>query len=456
MNPLERRSVMALAGVFGLRMLGLFLILPVFALYADSLEGNTALLTGLAIGAYGLTQAIFQIPFGLLSDKWGRKPIIAAGLLIFAIGSVVAAMSDTITGVIIGRALQGMGAIAAAVIALVSDLTREEQRTKAMAMIGMTIGFSFFLALMLGPLLDSSIGVPGIFWLTAILAMAGIGITYLVVPDPVSSHASLTRDPLGKQFRDILKDHHLLRLDWGIFSLHLVLTALFVAMPVTLVEQLGFERQMHWQIYLPVILLSVVGMLPMIFLTTRKKNIPRIFILGILLMLISEFLLLSGSQGSAAIFIVGILIWFTGFNVLEALMPSLVSRLAPVTNKGAAIGVYNSAEFFGAFLGGVFGGLIMGIYGSAGVFLMSAAVMVVWLLVMLPASPPKLLETEVLRLPAGTLEETDEIVRQLGTVTGVAEAIHVAGQGIVYLKVDRETLDRDALAKYASGSREQA
>ena len=456
MNPLERRSVMTLAGVFGLRMLGLFLILPVFALYADSLEGNTALLTGLAIGAYGLTQAVFQIPFGLLSDKFGRKPVIATGLLIFAAGSVVAAMSDTITGVSSGRALQGMGAIAAAVIALVSDLTREEQRTKAMAMIGMTIGFSFFIALMAGPVLDRSIGVPGIFWLTAVLAMAGIGIVYLAVPDPVSSHAQITRDPLKKQFGDILKDYHLLRLDWGILSLHLVLTALFVAIPITLVEQLGIHRETHWQVYMPVILLSVVGMLPMIFLSTRKKFIPRIFIAGIVLMLVSELLLLSGSQGSIPIFIFGMLVWFTGFNVLEALMPSLVSRLAPVTNKGAAIGVYNSAEFFGAFLGGILGGLLMGIYGSQGVYLMSAGVLLVWLFIMLPAKPPKLLDTEVLRLNSAMSADIDNILKKLGEIAGVAEAIFVADQDVVYLKVDREILDRDALAQYASESRNEA
>lgn len=453
MNPLERRAVLALAGVFGLRMLGLFLILPVFALYADTLEGNTALLTGLAIGAYGLTQAIFQIPFGLLSDKYGRKPVIAAGLLIFAVGSVVAAMSDTITGVIVGRALQGMGAIAAAVIALVSDLTRDEQRAKAMATIGMTIGMSFFVALMLGPLLDHSIGVPGIFWLTAVLAMVGIGIVYLVVPDPVSSHAHLSRDPLSKQFSDILKDKHLLRLDWGIFSLHLVLTALFVVMPITLVEQLDIAKETHWQVYIPVILLSVVGMVPLIFMTTHKRLIPRIFNISIGLLLLAEVLLLVGSRGSTPVFLLGMLAWFTGFNVLEALMPSLVSRLAPVTKKGAAIGVYNSAEFFGAFLGGTLGGLVMGMYGSQGVYLLSAAYLLIWLFIMLPARPPKLLDTEVIRLDA-QMSADEGIVQKLGSITGVAEAIIVTGQQIAYLKVDREILDRDALAQYASTRRD--
>ena len=217
MTSLERRSVSALAGVFGLRMLGLFLILPVFALYAEQLQGNTAFLTGVAIGAYGLTQAVFQIPFGLLSDKFGRKPVIAAGLLIFAIGSIVAAMADSITGVILGRALQGTGAIAAAVIALASDLTREEQRTKAMAMIGMTIGLAFFVALMLGPLLDRVIGVPGIFWLTAILAIACHCCRLQGCADTCCQSCSIWVEirSLRKQFSVILKDVHLLRLDLG-------------------------------------------------------------------------------------------------------------------------------------------------------------------------------------------------------------------------------------------------
>jgi predicted MFS family arabinose efflux permease len=381
--------------------------------------------------------------------------VIAVGLLIFAVGSVVAAMSDTITGVIVGRALQGMGAIAAAVIALVSDLTRDEQRAKAMATIGMTIGLSFFVALMLGPLLDHSIGVPGIFWLTAVLAMVGIGIVYLVVPDPLSSHAHLSRDPLSKQFSDILKDKHLLRLDWGIFSLHLVLTALFVAMPITLVNQLGIAKETHWEVYIPVILLSVFGMVPLVFMTTHKRLIPRIFNTSIGLLLLAEILLLVGSRGSTPVFLLGMLAWFTGFNVLEALMPSLVSRLAPVTKKGAAIGVYNSAEFFGAFLGGTLGGLVMGMYGSQGVYLLSAGYLLIWLVIMLPARPPKLLDTEVIRLDA-QMSADEGIVQKLGSITGVAEAIIVAGQQIAYLKVDREILDRDALAQYASTQRDDA
>ena len=451
MTSLERRSVATLAGVFGLRMLGLFLILPVFALYADQLQGNTAFLTGVAIGAYGLTQAIFQIPFGLLSDKFGRKPVIAAGLLIFAIGSVVAAMSDSITGVIIGRALQGTGAIAAAVIALASDLTREEQRTKAMAMIGMTIGLAFFIALMLGPVLDRSIGVAGIFWLTAILAIFSIIVIYKAVPTPVASHIPLGGESsLQKQFAVILKDVHLLRLDFGIFSLHLVLTALFVAVPFTLVESLEIQRESHWSIYLPVVLLSVLAMAPLVMMSTRKKRIPNIFLTGIVLLLVGELLFAFGVH-STTWFLLGMVIWFTGFNTLEALLPSLVSRLAPVRNKGAAIGIYNSAEFFGAFLGGALGGLMLGRFGTQGVYLMCAGIILLWLIIMLPASPPRLLDTRVLRF--SELESMENsIVSELSAIDGVEEVITMAPHGVVYLKIDSEVLDSDALDKYETAA----
>ena len=451
MTSLERRAVSALAGVFGLRMLGLFLILPVFALYAEELQGNTAFLTGVAIGAYGLTQAIFQIPFGLMSDKFGRKRVIAGGLLIFAIGSVVAAMADSITGVIVGRALQGTGAIAAAVIALASDLTREEQRTKAMAIIGMTIGFSFFVALMLGPLLDRSFGVPGIFWLTAVLAIVAIVVVYKAVPTPVASHVPLGGETsLKKQFSIILKDSHLLRLDFGIFNLHLVLMAFFVAVPFTLVESLDIQRESHWSVYLPVVLMSVFLMAPLVMMTTRKKRIPKIFLAGIVLLLVGELMFAFGAQ-STTWFLLGMVIWFTGFNTLESLMPSLVSRLAPVQNKGAAIGVYNSAEFFGAFLGGVLGGLVLGAYGTQGVYLMCAGLIVVWLLIMLPAKPPKLLDTRVLRI-VDLESQGKTLAAELSAIEGVIEVIIMAPQGVVYVKVDSELLDPAALDKYETAA----
>jgi MFS family permease len=449
MTRLELRSVSALAGVFGLRMLGLFLIMPVFALYAETLEGNTAFLTGVAIGAYGLTQALLQIPFGLLSDRIGRKPVIAGGLLIFAVGSVIAATSDTIAGVIAGRILQGAGAIAAAVIALASDLTRDEQRTKAMAMIGMTIGLAFFISLILGPILDRVIGVPGIFWLTAVLAIGAIFIVYRAVPTPVSSHLSLEQgEKLKKQFARILSDPHLLRLDFGIFNLHLVLTALFVSVPFSLVNELDIARESHWMVYLPVVLLSVVVMLPLVMMTTRNSRIPKIFITAIILLLAGELLFVFGS-GSAWLFLGGMVIWFTGFNTLESLLPSLVSRVAPVRNKGAAIGVYNSAEFFGAFLGGALGGLVLGMFGTQGVYLMCAGLVAVWLLIMLAARSPRLLDTRVLRI-ADLAQREAEITSELAGLDGVTEVISMPAQGVVYLKVDNELVKPDSFDKYAA------
>jgi MFS family permease len=451
MNALERRAAVSLAAVFGLRMLGLFLILPVFSLYAEQLRGNTALLTGVAIGAYGLTQAILQIPFGLLSDRIGRKPVITGGLLIFAIGSVVAALADSITGVIIGRALQGAGAIAAAVVALASDLTREEQRTKAMAMIGMTIGAAFFLSLVLGPLLDRIIGVPGMFWMTAVLALLGIIIVNTQVPTPASSHVPLGDDEgLAREFRKILSNGQLLRLDWGIFSLHLVLTALFVAVPFSLLQGLEIQRESHWMVYLPIILLSVLGMLPLVMLTTRKHLVPHIQRLAIVLLLAGELMLYGGSNGPAWLFLAGLVIWFTGFNVLESLLPSLVSRLAPTRNKGAAIGVYNSAEFFGAFLGGVLGGLALGSYGEPGVYLLCAAVLALWLLLVTFARPPRLLDSRVLRVDPRQLDG-DALAAELTRIPGVDEAVVIAEKGVVFLKIDSEMLDEAALDKYASG-----
>ncbi|MES9889391.1 MAG: MFS transporter, partial [Candidatus Sedimenticola sp. 6PFRAG1] len=239
MSPIESRAAFSLAGIFSLRMMGLFMILPVFALYAEQLQGVTPLLIGVAIGAYGLTQALLQIPFGMLSDHIGRKPVIIGGLLIFALGSVVAAMADSIWGVILGRALQGSGAIAAAVMALAADLTREQNRTKAMAVIGLSIGMAFAVSLVLGPILNAVIGVPGIFWLTAVLAISGIGIVLKLVPDPRESHFHRDTEPVPSMFGKVLRDTNLLRLDFGIFVLHMILTATFIAMPLALRDAAG-------------------------------------------------------------------------------------------------------------------------------------------------------------------------------------------------------------------------
>ena len=346
MNRSERRSVAALAGVFNLRMLGLFLVLPVIALYAAQLDGATPFLIGLSVGIYGLTQALFQIAFGALSDRFGRKPLIMLGLLIFAFGSVVAAMSDTLTGIIIGRALQGSGAIAAVVLALVADLTREQQRTKAMALIGMSIGASFLIALMAGPALDRWIGVSGIFWLTAVLALGCIAVIVWWVPTP--QHGA--RDPGSRAtlvyFREVIANPHLLRLDLGIFILHMVLTAVFVVIPFALVDTLELKRDAHWQVYIPVLIGSVLLMAPLLIMGMRRQRTFWVFRLAIAILLAGQLALLSGMD-QAKLLLTGLLCFFVGFNLLEAMLPSLMTRLAPGYAKGTAIGVYNTFEFAG-------------------------------------------------------------------------------------------------------------
>ncbi|MGB1612323.1 MAG: MFS transporter [Arenicellales bacterium] len=322
MNSLERRSVAALAGVFSLRMFGLFMVLPMMALYASGLEGATPLMIGLALGVYGLTQAIFQIPFGMLSDRFGRKHLIVFGLVLFLIGSVVAALAQDALGVVVGRALQGSGAIAAVVLALVADLTRDQQRTKAMALMGMSIGASFLFALMAGPVLDQWVGMSGLFWMTALLAGLSIGVVIWIVPD-----APITlREPGARATREfffeVLKTPHLLRLDFGIFVLHMVLTALFVATPFALVDVLQLDRDAHWRVYVPVLLVSIILMLPLLIIGMRRHLTFFVFRIAIIALLAAFLLLFAGYDRSVWL-VTGMGLFFVGFNLLEAMLRGL-------------------------------------------------------------------------------------------------------------------------------------
>ncbi len=441
MTRLERRSVAVLAGIYGLRILGLFLILPVFSLYAAQLQGNTPFLIGMALGIYGLTNAILQIPLGTLSDHIGRKPVIAAGLLIFACGSVVAAVSDSITGVIIGRAIQGAGAIAAAAMALAADLTSEEQRTKAMAVIGITIGVAFVLSMVLGPLLNRLIGVPGIFWLIAVLALAAIGLLFFGVPTPVRTQRA---GPKLAQFARTLKNGHLLRLDIGIFCLHLVLTAMFVVLPGAMVENAGLPVNQHWRIYLPTILASLVTMAPFVLFANRKQKMSKTLAAAVFVLIGAESIFFFGYHSLAGL-AAGLWLFFSALNLLEALLPSLVSRLAPVESKGAAIGVYSTAQFLGAFAGGSLGGLVHGHVGIGGVFLFALLVLVGWFLLALTMPEPKFLVTHILPLKSKQLQQPQALARQLAAIPGVAEAVVIPEEGVVYLKVDPALFSEQAM-----------
>ena len=440
MNPIERQGTFSLAGIYGLRMLGLFMILPVFALYAEGLAGVTPTLIGLALGIYGLTMAIFQIPFGMLSDRFGRKPIIAFGLILFAIGSVVAATSDSIMGVIVGRAIQGAGAIAAAMMALLADLTREEHRTKAMAIMGVSIGMSFTLALILGPFLNNVIGVGGIFWLTAGLAIAGIAVLYLIVPDPEVCIRHRDVETVPAQLKQMLLDTQLLRLDFGIMIQHGIMMAMFTALPFVLRDYLHLPSEEHAWFYLPILVLSVFGMVPLIIIAEKKQKMKQVFVGCVSLMVISELMLGMFHESMVAVFS-GLLFFFVAFNALEASLPSLISRMAPIDGKGTAMGVYSTSQFFGAFLGGACGGALNHAFGLEGVFFACAFVAFLWVIVALGMKVPAYLSNFMTHVEPHLLDDIAGLNNKLLNIAGVHESKIVTEEGIAYLRVNKKMFD---------------
>ena len=374
MTRTELRAGASLSAIFGLRMLGLFFILPVFAVHAPGYAGGDNLvLVGLALGAYGLTQAILQIPFGMASDRWGRKPVIYAGLVIFAAGSFLAASAQDIWTAIAGRSLQGAGAISSVVMALAADLTSEAQRTKVMAMIGSMIAASFALSLVAAPVLYRSIGMTGLFAIVGVLSLAAIWVVAAIVPEapprprPTPGWAGLA-EALSPE---------LMRLDFGIFALHMVQMAMFVVLPPLLVES-GLALADHWMLYLPVVLASFAVMLPPIQYADRRNRAKPVLIAAVaLLALVMAGLVFSGLSLWALAAL--LLAFFVAFNVLEAILPSLVSRLAPASARGTAIGVYNTAQTLGLFFGGLAGGWLAGRYGPGAVFGASAGITALWL-----------------------------------------------------------------------------
>ncbi len=443
----EIRVTSALALIFASRMFGLFLLLPVFAVLGRDLPGSTPVLVGLAIGIYGLFQALFQVPFGLLSDRFGRKPLIFAGLVLFVAGSLVAAWAETIHGVIVGRALQGSGAIASVVMALAADVVSEKHRTRVMAVLGASVGGSFVLALILGPVLGGVMGLSGLFYLCAVLAMAGLAVAALMVPTP---RVQAPRDqlPRGQRLARVLGNPVLLRLDFGILVLHMVLTAVFVVIPLLLTERLGMAMEQHSLLYLGVLVAGFLAMVPLILLSERRGIRP--IKLAAILVLALSLVLLALAGDALWHFVLALFLFFFAFNLLEAFLPSMVGRAAPAGTRGTSLGIYSSCQFAGVFLGGLVGGVLMEHAGPAMVFWLAAGAVVAWFLAVVAMKELPRLDNRVLSLDAGDGDDTGEWSRRLLAVEGVLEAVVVREQGIALLKVDPASLDEEELARLGS------
>lgn len=377
MKKSEHKTTTIIASIYAFRMLGLFMILPIFSLYTEKLKYATPTLIGLALGIYGLTQGILQIPLGMWGDRIGRKPVIIFGLILFLLGSIVAALAHNIYGIIIGRALQGGGAIGSTLMALVADTTEDKHRLKAMAVIGMTIGFSFVLAMVLGPILNNFVGLSGIFGLTGILAILGM-IMLLAIPTPTSHPVHPEAEPVLSQFNNILKMPQLWRLNFGIFTLHAILTALFIVVPIVLLENLNLNANAQWMLYVPVLLIACILMVPFIIIAEKYRMQP-IFV-GAIIVLTLCTLVLGMFQQSIVLIGVVLCLFFTAFTFLEAALPSLISKTAPKQSKGTAMGVYSSCQFLGIFFGGSIGGLLLNHFGAPSIFIFTTILGGLWAL----------------------------------------------------------------------------
>ncbi|EHL29425.1 MFS transporter [Legionella drancourtii] len=439
------KTVFPIAAIFSFRMWGLFLLIPVFSIYAENLHGATPALIGLALGIYGLAQGILQMPFGLFSDKIGRKPIITLGLILFACGSLLGALTDSIYGMIFARALQGTGAIGSVLIALLADLTPDEQRTKAMAVIGMTIGTSFSLAMVISPAISHRFGLAGIFYLTTGLSLLGLLLLHVIIPKPSKErfHGDSETNPV--LFKQVIRNKHLQRLNAGIFCQHFILTATFFAIPFILNEQIAQGHlSQQWHFYLPLMLGSFLLMIPFIILAEKKKLMKTVFLTAVLVMSMSQLVLAYTYQNWLSLCLL-MLAFFIAFNILEAALPSLVSKQANPNSKGTAMGIYSTSQFLGLFAGGALAGLLYQWQGSRGIFIINALLGALWFTLSYSMNPNVYLTT--LTFPCSWPHRRDDVITQLLKIKGVVDVVFAKDERVLYLRIDKE--------HYRAGNAEQ-
>lgn len=446
MNYSWSKTVFPIAAIFSFRMLGLFLLIPIFSIYANDLKDATPTLIGFALGGYGLTQGVLQMPFGMLSDKIGRKPVIAIGLILFTFGSLLGAMTHSIYGMIISRVLQGTGAIGSVLIALLADLTLDHQRTKAMAVIGMTIGISFSISMVISPIIATQFGLSGIFYLTAILATLGLALLLFVIPNPQKEHFHVDSEANPALLRLVIKNKHLQRLNFGIFCQHFILTSTFFALPMIIKNQISVGNLAHqWHFYFYLMVFSFVLMIPFIILAEKKKRLKLVFILAIASTAATQLILTFAFKNWAGLCCL-MFIYFVAFNILEALLPSLVSKQAHPNSKGTAMGIYSTSQFLGLFMGGSLSGVIYQWHGIESIFIVNAILSSIWFVISCSLQPNAFARTLILSIKNSNKTKED-LFNQLSNLKGIIDLAVSDEEHVVYLRVDNE--------RYIQGSAER-
>lgn len=443
MDRLELRAAASIGLLYVIRMLGLFMVLPVLPLLGPDLEAATPALVGLALGIYGLSQACLQIPLGLVSDRVGRKPVIIGGLLIFVAGSIVAGMSESIYGVIAGRFLQGCGAVASTLLALMSDLTRIDQRSKSMAIIGMSIGGSFGVSLILGPLISNHFGLAGVFWFAAWAGLLGIVVVLAFIPTPRIRTHNLDSVVSVTRFRDVMKDASLLRADFSIFAVHYLLMSSFIAFPVLMRGTGVIEDSDHHFVYLTLLIISFIFMGPLMWLSDRRESSKEMLVSMVAILLVS-LVILANVDGIFGV-LGAMMLFFMAFNLLEVILPSLVSRISPAGARGTAMGVYSTAQFFGAFVGGTAGGIILSWWDISYLMYANAVMCGIWFLIGVTMKKPADMSSRTIRIPKDAEAGAIDVLEALSSVDGVLDVVVIEEEGIAYLKVDNNLFRDGAL-----------